>query len=104
MLTTVSCSQARRRLRRLIALVAQGHSFVITKNGRAICRLEGAEAIQVDHGASCKASLVLDQVSCYRCARLVKLARAMAGFANQYHLCIAITVEHCCKAFAGNIR
>jgi prevent-host-death family protein len=50
MLTTVSCSQARRRLRRLIALVAQGHSFVITKNGRAICRLEGAEAIQVDHG------------------------------------------------------
>ncbi|MBE8589581.1 type II toxin-antitoxin system prevent-host-death family antitoxin [Pseudomonas sp. MAFF 301449] len=57
MLTTVSCSQARRRLRRLIALVAQGHSFVITKNGRAICRLEGAEAIQVDHGASCKASL-----------------------------------------------
>ncbi len=62
MLTTVSCSQARRRLRRLIALVAQGHSFVITKNGRAICRLEGAEAIQVDHGASCKASLCSGQL------------------------------------------
>jgi antitoxin (DNA-binding transcriptional repressor) of toxin-antitoxin stability system len=54
MLTTVSCSQARRRL---IALVAQGHSLVITKNGRAFCRLEGIEAIQLDHGASCKASL-----------------------------------------------
>ena len=31
-------------------------------------------------------AMVLDQVSCYRCARLVKLVRAMAGFANQYHL------------------
>jgi len=57
MFTTISCSQARRRLRRLIALVAQGHSFVITKKGRAICRLEGAGAIQLDPGTSYKASL-----------------------------------------------
>lgn len=44
MLTTVSYSQARRRSRRLFVLVAQGHSFVITKSGREMCRLEGAEA------------------------------------------------------------
>ncbi|MFJ3523572.1 type II toxin-antitoxin system Phd/YefM family antitoxin [Pseudomonas sp. NPDC090203] len=41
---TFTCSQARRRLRRLIALVAQGHTFVITKNGRPVCRLSGIEA------------------------------------------------------------
>lgn len=44
MLTTFTCSQARRRIRRLIALIAQGHNFVITKNGREMCRLMGAEA------------------------------------------------------------
>ncbi|POF41146.1 hypothetical protein B0D71_18085 [Pseudomonas laurylsulfativorans] len=59
MRTHVSCSQARRRLRRLLALVAQGHSFVITKNGREICWLEGTEAIQVGQASStrshCKA-------------------------------------------------
>ena len=44
MITTFSCSQARRRIRRLFALVARGHSFVITKNGREICRLVYAEA------------------------------------------------------------
>jgi hypothetical protein len=57
MSTTFSCSHARRRLRRLFALVAQGQSFVIRKNGRVICRLEGAKAIQVAHGAAYKASL-----------------------------------------------
>lgn len=41
MLTTLACSQARRRLRRLLALAAQGHTFVITKNGRAMCELGG---------------------------------------------------------------
>ncbi|MNQ89831.1 hypothetical protein D3C85_1051490 [compost metagenome] len=45
MRTTFSCSQARRRLRRLFALVDQGHSFVITKNVRAICRLVGTEVL-----------------------------------------------------------
>lgn len=35
--TTLSCSQARRRLRRLLALAALGHSFIITKNGRKMC-------------------------------------------------------------------
>jgi antitoxin (DNA-binding transcriptional repressor) of toxin-antitoxin stability system len=44
MITTLSCSQARRRLRRLFVLVAQGKIFVITKNGREICRLVNAEA------------------------------------------------------------
>ena len=39
MITTFACSQARRRLRRLLALVSLGHSFVITKNGREVCRL-----------------------------------------------------------------
>lgn len=42
MITTLSCSQARRR--RLIVLVAQGNIVVITKNGREICRLVNAEA------------------------------------------------------------
>ncbi|MGH8384273.1 MAG: type II toxin-antitoxin system prevent-host-death family antitoxin [Pseudomonas sp.] len=44
MITILSCSQARRRIRRLLALVARGHSFVLTKNGREVCRLLGAEA------------------------------------------------------------
>lgn len=44
MTTTFSCTQARRRVRRLFALVAQGHSFVITKHGREMCRLMAAEA------------------------------------------------------------
>lgn len=43
MLTTFSCSQARRRIRRLLAMVAQGHIFVITKNGKAVCLLVDAE-------------------------------------------------------------
>jgi prevent-host-death family protein len=44
MRTTFSKSQARRRMRRLLALVAQGHTFVITKHGKAVCRLMDAEA------------------------------------------------------------
>lgn len=39
-----TCSQARRRLRRLIALVATGHTFVITKNGRAMRQLGGVDS------------------------------------------------------------
>lgn len=44
MLMTFTCSQARRRLRRLVALAAQGHTFVITKNGRPVCRLSAIQA------------------------------------------------------------
>ncbi|MHC8357689.1 type II toxin-antitoxin system prevent-host-death family antitoxin [Pseudomonas sp. LB3P81] len=44
MLTVISCCQARRRLRRLLALVEQGHIVVITKNGVAMCKLIGVEA------------------------------------------------------------
>ncbi|WP_397452047.1 type II toxin-antitoxin system Phd/YefM family antitoxin [Pseudomonas sp. NA-150] len=43
---TVSCTQARRRLRRLIALAALGHAFVITKHGKAVCWLLSAETDQ----------------------------------------------------------
>ncbi|TPG75886.1 hypothetical protein EAH78_20370 [Pseudomonas arsenicoxydans] len=42
MLVTISCSKARRRMRRLLVLMAQGHIFVITKNGREMCQLMGA--------------------------------------------------------------
>jgi len=41
MRSTIPLSQARRRIRRLIALVPTGQSFVITKDGREICRLQG---------------------------------------------------------------
>jgi len=39
MRTTYSKSQARRRMRRLLVLVAQGQTFVITQNGKAACLL-----------------------------------------------------------------
>jgi hypothetical protein len=57
MSTTFSCSQTHRRLRRLFALIAQGQSFVITKNGRVICRMEGGKEIQVARGTAYTASL-----------------------------------------------
>lgn len=44
MLTIMSCCQARRRLRRLLVLVEQGHTVVITRNGVAMCKLMGVEA------------------------------------------------------------
>lgn len=37
---TISCSQAKRRLHRLMDLVAEGQVFVITKHGNPLCRLE----------------------------------------------------------------
>jgi len=43
MLTTIPISQARRRLRRLIALVAKGHTFIITKNGKPLVLLDAPE-------------------------------------------------------------
>lgn len=42
--TIINCSQARRRLRRLLALVKQGHTIVITRNGVAMCKLKRVEA------------------------------------------------------------
>jgi antitoxin (DNA-binding transcriptional repressor) of toxin-antitoxin stability system len=44
MRTTYSKSQARRRLRRLLVLIAQGHAFVITRQGKAACLLVQVEA------------------------------------------------------------
>lgn len=43
MLTTIPLSQARRRLRRLVALVAKGHTFIITQNGKPLVLLEAPE-------------------------------------------------------------
>lgn len=43
MLTTIPLSQARRRLRRLVALVAKEHAFIITKNGKPLVLLEAPE-------------------------------------------------------------
>ncbi|EJN28527.1 hypothetical protein PMI35_03013 [Pseudomonas sp. GM78] len=39
MYKSLSQSQVRRRLRRLLALVNQGYTFVITKHGKAACLL-----------------------------------------------------------------
>lgn len=39
MYKSFSKSQVPRRLRRLLALVSQGHTFVITKHGKAACFL-----------------------------------------------------------------
>ncbi|WP_110973212.1 type II toxin-antitoxin system Phd/YefM family antitoxin [Pseudomonas huaxiensis] len=36
-------SQARRRLRRIVALVAKGHVFVVTKNGKPLATIEAPE-------------------------------------------------------------
>jgi len=43
MLTTIPLSQARRRLRRLVAVVAKGHAFIITKNGKPLVLMEAPE-------------------------------------------------------------
>ena len=40
MLTTFPMSQACRRLRRLVALVANGHTFIITKNDKPLVLLD----------------------------------------------------------------
>ncbi|MGE1526475.1 type II toxin-antitoxin system Phd/YefM family antitoxin [Pseudomonas putida] len=40
MLTIIPMSQAHRRLRRLVALVAKGHTFIITKNGKPLVLLD----------------------------------------------------------------
>lgn len=43
MLTIIPMSQARRRLRRLVALVAKAHTFIITKNGKPLVLLDAPE-------------------------------------------------------------
>lgn len=35
----ISATQARRRFRRIMKLLQEGHSFVITKNGKPACKL-----------------------------------------------------------------
>jgi antitoxin (DNA-binding transcriptional repressor) of toxin-antitoxin stability system len=42
--TTLSRSQARRRLRRLLAPAAAGQSLIITENGREMCLIRGVTA------------------------------------------------------------
>ncbi|WP_165798690.1 hypothetical protein [Pseudomonas laurylsulfativorans] len=44
MRTSYSKSQARRQMRRLLVLVAQGQRFVITQQGKAACLLVQVEA------------------------------------------------------------
>ncbi|MBX6690035.1 type II toxin-antitoxin system Phd/YefM family antitoxin [Pseudomonas sp. USTB-Z] len=41
--TIISLSQARRRFRRLAALVVKGHSFIITRHGKPYLLMDAAE-------------------------------------------------------------
>lgn len=43
MITVISMSQARRRLRRIAQLVAKGHVFIVTKNGRPSVMIDTPE-------------------------------------------------------------
>ncbi|SEC47189.1 Antitoxin component of toxin-antitoxin stability system, DNA-binding transcriptional repressor [Pseudomonas mohnii] len=47
----ISATQARRRFRRIMKLLQQGHSFVITRNGKPVsaglCRLKPRDACAV---------------------------------------------------------
>jgi len=43
MVTVIPMSQARRRLRRIVALVAKGYVFVVTKNGKPLATIEAPE-------------------------------------------------------------
>lgn len=47
MYKSFSKSQARRRLRRLLALVSQGQTFVITKHGKVACLLLEEKRVEV---------------------------------------------------------
>ncbi|MEW5544409.1 type II toxin-antitoxin system prevent-host-death family antitoxin [Pseudomonas soli] len=40
----ISAAQARRRFRRIIKLLQEGNSFVITKNGKPACKLVPTDA------------------------------------------------------------
>jgi len=39
----MSISQARRRFRRVIKLAEKGHTFILTRCGKPVCRLEQDE-------------------------------------------------------------
>nr|ELU0816310.1 type II toxin-antitoxin system Phd/YefM family antitoxin [Pseudomonas putida] len=39
----IRVTQARRRFRRLMRLLQEGHSFVIIRNGKPVCKLEPPE-------------------------------------------------------------
>ncbi|AVD91472.1 MULTISPECIES: type II toxin-antitoxin system Phd/YefM family antitoxin [Pseudomonas] len=59
MVTVIPMSQARRRLRRIVALVAKGHVFVVTKNGKPLATIEAPEeseqqAVKSGHSDSSK--------------------------------------------------
>ncbi|MCY1444213.1 hypothetical protein D9M71_606710 [compost metagenome] len=56
MYKSFSKSQARRRLRRLLALVSQGQTFVITKHGKVACLL-----LEEKRVGSVKCEKLLDQ-------------------------------------------
>ncbi|WP_425048871.1 type II toxin-antitoxin system Phd/YefM family antitoxin [Pseudomonas mosselii] len=40
----ISATQAKRRFRRIMKLLQQGHSFVITRNGMPVCKLVPPDA------------------------------------------------------------
>lgn len=44
--TIIPMSQARRRLRRIAALVAKGHVFIVTKSGKAFVMIDAPEHLQ----------------------------------------------------------
>lgn len=44
--TIIPLSQARRRLRRIAALVAKGQIFIVTKNGKAFVMIDAPEYLQ----------------------------------------------------------
>ncbi|MBY8930955.1 type II toxin-antitoxin system Phd/YefM family antitoxin [Pseudomonas sp. G5001] len=46
----ISATQARLRFRRIMKLLQEGHSLVITKNGKPACKLVPAEVPRHAHG------------------------------------------------------
>ncbi len=46
MITVISMSQARRRLRRIAQLVAKGHVFIVTKNGKPSVMIDAPEPLE----------------------------------------------------------
>lgn len=46
----ISATQARQRFRRIMKLLQEGYSFVITKNGKPACKLVPAEGPRHAHG------------------------------------------------------
>lgn len=59
MIYRISRSQARRRFRRLVALIAQDQSFVIAENGRAMCLLVSARRRSSSNEVACSGLQVI---------------------------------------------